>query len=452
MGLASICGAPPSAAAASPPCIPDQSAVSPHALEPAAIALAERAWNHREERLYPGASGEGRFAGENDRAMGGVVASNTVVNLPRRGSRGALLGSAVILERMSRLGAHERAVFDAVRGDCARELDSAALRASVAERLARCLGADAYCAMELDPASALPVHHVNRGWPEDYVEPLVEHALWVSPIGDTATLLRHPRRAVVADELLAGGSVRDDPYFQFHILPYGYRYELLLHCRSAGAPRALFTFNRKEARGDFEPRHVRLLDALAPHLGAAVHAACVRESLRAPSSSSTGFVVLDEAGQIAHAGGAGVRLLSDGEVLGVRIFLGLVRRALRDPSHPLPAPLVLSDRSTGAPYRLVAERCASANRAPHAAILVEPARPDDPSGLRRLGLTAREAEVTLALLRCDDVRVLARRLACSPATIAQHRKSVFAKLSVSSRRELAVRLLGHGWKSDGYSP
>jgi hypothetical protein len=49
--------------------------------------------------------------------------------------------------------------------------------------------------MELDPSTALPVHHVNRGWPADYVEPLVERALWVSPLGDTATLLRADRRA-----------------------------------------------------------------------------------------------------------------------------------------------------------------------------------------------------------------------------------------------------------------
>lgn len=355
---------------------------------------------------------------------------------------------------MARLGREERTVFTAVRSDCERSLSSAELRARVAERLAAYLRADAYCAMELDPSTALPVHHVNRGWPADYVEPLVERALWVSPLGDTATLLRAERRAVVADELLDGASRQRDPYFQFHILPYGYEHELQLHCRGGGAPRALFTFNRRPGRGGFEARHLRLLEALSPHVGAAVHAACVRESLSAPTPADVGFLVLDEHGRVEHAGGVGPRFLSvlgdgSGGALGLRVFLGLVRRAIRDPDHALPPPLVLSDPRTGAPYRLVAEACAMGDRGRHASVLIEPARPSDPAGLLRLGLTPREAEVTTALLRDERVVDCARALGCSPATLAQHKKHVFAKLGVSSRRELAVRLLAYGWKGDG---
>jgi DNA-binding CsgD family transcriptional regulator len=350
---------------------------------------------------------------------------------------------------MARLGPEERAVFNAVRATCALELSSSALRAAVAEKLARYLRADAFCAMELDPESALPVHHVNRGWPPDYVEPLVEHALWVSPLGDTATLLKHPRRAVVAEELLGSTAVKDDVYFTHHILPYGYRFEAQMHCRAAGMPRALFTFNRAEARGNFDPRHLRLLDAVAPHVGAAVHAACVREALGAPAASGFGFIVLDERGSIAHAAGAGLRLLStpaeSGGSLGLRVFLGLVRRALRDGALPMPAPLILS-APDGAPVRLVVEACAAADRAPHVAVMVEPARPSDPAGLVRLGLTKREAEVTLALLRRDGVEECAKSLGVSPATLSQHKKNVFAKLDVSSRKQLAVRLLAYGWK------
>jgi len=352
---------------------------------------------------------------------------------------------------MARLGREERAVFTAVRSDCERGLGSADLRARVAERLAAYLRADAYCAMELDPSTALPVHHVNRGWPPDYVEPLVERALWVSPLGDTATLLRRDRRAVVADELLDGESRARDPYFQFHILPYGYEHELQVHCRGGGSPRALFTFNRRPGRGGFEPRHLRLMEALSPHVGAAVHAACVRQSLSAPTPAEVGFLVLDAQGHVEHAGGVGPRFLSamgegGGGALGLRVFLGLVRRSIRDPALAMPQPLVLSDPRTGAPYRLVAEPCAMGDRPRHASILIEPARPSDPAGLLRLGLTPREAEVTVALLRADRVDDCARALGCAPATLSQHKKNVFAKLGVSSRRELAVRLLAHGWK------
>ncbi len=188
---------------------------------------------------------------------------------------------------------------------------------------------------------------------------------------------------------------------------------------------------------------------MAPHVGAAVHAACVQEALHAPASSDFGFLVLDAAGAIAHAAGAGLRLLSTagdhGSSIGLRVFLGLVRRALRDPRQALPAPLVLSGPD-GAAYRLVAEACASPGSSRHVAVLVEPARPSDPAGLLRLGLTRREADVTIALLRRDSVADCARTLGCTPATVAQHKKNVFAKLDVSSRRQLAVRLLAHGWR------
>lgn len=305
--------------------------------------------------------------------------------------------------------------------------------------------------MELDPFTGLPVHHVNNGWPPDYVEPLVEHALWSSPLGDTSTLLKMRRRAVSAEELLGDAPIEQDAYYQFHILPYGYRYELQVHCQSAGTPRALLTFNRREARGDFEPRHVRLLEALSPHIGAAVHAACVRAAQRAPTPADTGFFIIDESGAIGHAAGVGTRLLSglgtDEGSLGLRVFLGLVRRAMREPARAMPGPFVLSEAVTGAPYRLVCQPCVSIAGPPHLAVLIEPAKPSDPAGLLRLGLTPREAEVTAALLRGDRVADCALGLGCAPATVAVHKKRVFAKLGVSSRRELAVRLLAHVWKS-----
>jgi DNA-binding CsgD family transcriptional regulator len=353
---------------------------------------------------------------------------------------------------MSRLGREERAVFQAVRARCRAGLSSSALRGAVASQLAQYLRADAFCAMELDPVTALPVHHVNEGWPEGYVEPLVERALWVSPLGDTATLLRNRRRAVSCEELLGGTSFARDAYFQFHILPYGYRYEAQLHCQSDGTPRALFTFNRRAGAGGFEPRQLRLLEALAPHIGAAIHAASVREALQAPTPADVGFIVLDQEGRAIHAGGVGTRLLSmagtDGSSLGFRVFLSLIRRALREPASALPPPLVLSDPATRAPYRLIAERSTSIDGAPSIGILIEPSRPGDPSGLARLGLTPREIEVTAALLRGERFVDCAHALQCSPGTVAQHAKHVFAKLGVTSRRELAVRLLAHGWRGE----
>ncbi len=352
---------------------------------------------------------------------------------------------------MGRFGVVEERVFRAARSECRAGLDSVTLRTVVARRLARYLRADAFCAMEIDPTTTLPVHHVNHGWPADYLEPLAEHALFASPAGDTATLLRSRRRAVTTDELVGGARVGDDPYYQFHILPYGYRYELQLMCKSAGLSRALFTFNRRESSGPFEARHLRLADALAPHIGAAVHAASVRASLAAPDASDSGFIQLGATGEIESAAGAGARLLqtcrSRAEAIGLRVLLALARRSLVEPDAA-PHPMILSDPNSGAAYQLVTERSLSLDGRPRVAVLVEPARATGTAGLMRLGLTVRESQVALALVRGDTLAECARRVGSSPATVAHHKKRVFDKLDVSSRRGLAVRLLGHGWRGD----
>ena len=62
--------------------------------------------------------------------------------------------------------------------------------------------------------------------------------------------------------------------------------------------------------------------------------------------------------------------------------------------------------------------------------------------LRRLGLSTREVDVTVAVLRGLTLKEIAVQLRCSSHTVTQHLKAVFLKLDVSSRSELAARLMG----------
>jgi DNA-binding CsgD family transcriptional regulator len=346
---------------------------------------------------------------------------------------------------MSRLGPVERTTFLAIRAECAAGLDSVTLRERVARHITRYLQADAYCAMELDPATTLPVHDVNYGWPRGYVEPLAD-ALFRSKTADTGFLARQRRRAIILDQLLEGAAHQTDPYFRGHVLPFGYRHEIQFMCVSGGMPRALFTFNRRAARGAFEPRHLRLLEAVAPHVGTAVHAACVRAALRERPGTESGFVVLGAGGDIELASATGRRLLdrlhTPQRPLALAVFLQLLRRSLRDGADPAVNALSFTDPGSHQTYRLLAERTVGADGHARAAILIEPARPlDSHLGLLRLGLTAREAEAASAVLLDDNLHACASRLGCAPATVTRHLKTVFRKLSVGSRRELALRLM-----------
>ena len=63
-------------------------------------------------------------------------------------------------------------------------------------------------------------------------------------------------------------------------------------------------------------------------------------------------------------------------------------------------------------------------------------------GPKVAGRSTREVDVTLAVLRGLSVKEIAVELQCSPHTATQHLRTIFLKLGVSSRGELAARLLG----------
>ncbi|MFB6889053.1 helix-turn-helix transcriptional regulator [Kitasatospora sp. NPDC056327] len=76
-------------------------------------------------------------------------------------------------------------------------------------------------------------------------------------------------------------------------------------------------------------------------------------------------------------------------------------------------------------------------------VVAAPATPADamPLYLSAYGLTAREQEVALLLVRGCATRDVSRLLAMKPYTVQDHLKSVFAKTGVAGRRELVARIM-----------
>jgi DNA-binding CsgD family transcriptional regulator len=135
---------------------------------------------------------------------------------------------------------------------------------------------------------------------------------------------------------------------------------------------------------------------------------------------------------------------SEHRLLPLSVFLGLVRRGLRDGKPPSVRTMSFTDTTSGELYRLGGEQTTGADGELRGLVLMEPARPfESPMGLLCLGLTPREASVVAELLRDENLVACAHRLGCAPGTVAKHVKNVYAKLSVGSRRELALRLMAH---------
>ncbi len=229
-------------------------------------------------------------------------------------------------------------------------------------------------------------------------------------------------------------------------MPYGYRYEIQLMCYAASAPRALFTFNRRAPLGRFEARHLRLLEALSPHIGAAMHAATARAALAAAGGQADrGLIVLDAEGAIELANPAALRLLAVPRAFDLRsacrVFLGRRRRDLAAGRAPVTPAMTLSLGELGS-IHLIGESCVGADSRPRMTVMLDPARPSDtPDLLLRIGLTPREAALATRLVRGDSLDDAARALGCAAETARSHLKRVFTKLGVGSRRELILTLM-----------
>jgi DNA-binding NarL/FixJ family response regulator len=77
------------------------------------------------------------------------------------------------------------------------------------------------------------------------------------------------------------------------------------------------------------------------------------------------------------------------------------------------------------------------------AVIIEPAHPsrNAPLILSSLGLTHREAEVALLVLRGQPTKAIGTELHLSTSTVKDHLKSIFDKTGVRSRRDLVAQIL-----------
>jgi DNA-binding CsgD family transcriptional regulator len=208
--------------------------------------------------------------------------------------------------------------------------------------------------------------------------------------------------------------------------------------------------HREDTERGFAPAEAATVARLAPHIGHGVRSA----------------VLLSHAGEQESRDTPGVVVLTDRlDVVAVtpeaESLLALLPRAGYDLPVAVPAVAraLLATEQDGADSRPPTARVptlsggwllVSASRLrgpadePRISVVLAPARPADtvPLLLSAHGLTSREAEVARLVLRGASTRGMVDELHISHYTVQDHLKSVFDKVGVRSRGELAVRLLG----------
>jgi DNA-binding CsgD family transcriptional regulator len=196
---------------------------------------------------------------------------------------------------------------------------------------------------------------------------------------------------------------------------------------------------------------VRLIGRLAPHLGngcrqsltvphcdpiaaaAPVSWSCILTSLSPPSPArpNAGWPASPTAGPARGAWPVAVYAVA-----------ARLQNISRGTAWPDAAPTVRVPSTTSG-WLLIHASHLHSSASGDIAVIIEPAHPGSvaPLLLSSLGLTPRERDVALLVLRGASTQTIAGQLHLSAYTVKDHLKSIFDKTGVRSRRDLVARIL-----------
>lgn len=213
---------------------------------------------------------------------------------------------------------------------------------------------------------------------------------------------------------------------------------------------------REDTSHPFDERELRFMRAVAPHAGYGLrYAAMLKAALAsgpAAGDSVPGVVVLDARDRITLVSVpatsqlrdlASVGIAADSMSYAVASVLIRIRTAHATGDGALRADLRAQGRS-GRWYTLhgsLAEPDSSGDSA--AVIVIEPVGPREPvtSFSLRYGLSPREREVLLMVIRGESTKRIANRMGISAYTVQDHLDNACEKVGVRGRKALLARIL-----------
>ena len=340
---------------------------------------------------------------------------------------------------------------DRERGRCRerlRRLSDASLdresiqREAIAD-LQRVIGFDRWVSPLADPQTLLPL----AGPAEHDYGPAVARSLELEYSGaDFAAMDVLARRTNPAGSLSAetGGDLARSPRWDDVLRPVGIGDEAVLACRDALGCWGWIKAYRDSADPGFAEEDLDLLAQVGPNLGSALRRKIGEPSGAAVAAPSAPGVIVLNRDLRPVSWTAGAHSWIDAlPAAGVFAAWGIL------PAVVYPAAALARSRSaaTGAHAleRAVDGRWVKIEAAPldgedggRIAIVLRAATPAETFELlcRAFGLTQRERQVVAALIAGLDTHAVMKSLSISRHTVQDHLKSVFAKMSVHSRREI----------------
>jgi DNA-binding CsgD family transcriptional regulator len=338
----------------------------------------------------------------------------------------------------------EREVLRSIRRTCYAGLDSVTLRGRVATLAAAIVPTEACGLAATDPETGLFTH----GWIDGIPDGLIEEYVETSYVEEVAGFL---------DLAASGETTSTEVHEIYREQLRGYGLERTAHAALCchGAMWGAWCVYREGTSRSFHERELRFIRAVAPHLGYGLRNATMLGAAveGAPhDGSAPGVLVLDPCGRTTLQNDQAIKQLEDLSTVGTdggsRSYalagvLIRLRAAHSAAGGPLRTELRAQGRS-GTWYTLhgsLAEPDPAGDTA--AVIVIEPARPRQTatSLSEAYGLSPREREVLVLVIRGEPTKRIATRLGLSAHTVQDYLSRACEKVGVRGRRQLLAKIL-----------
>ena len=333
---------------------------------------------------------------------------------------------------------------------CSLGLRGAAFHAELMRGIHALLPVDAIFFATADPATLLFTGAFQEDPLTDAADQFLDNELGGEDVTTFHSLAVSARHVSTLD-LATGGDRTSSARYREIMAPLGLGDELRAALVTPSGCWGYLCLHRAASPYGFTPAEVRLVERVAASLGNGCRLSLAGPGAEGLPTVAPGVVVLHPDYALAAITGEAERLLAH--------FADYSSKSGRLPAaiYAAAACLWSIDHGTALPYASPTVRVRTINGewlVVHAtylhgsvsgdiAVIIEPAHPsrNAPLVLSSLGLTPRESEVALLVLRGASTKAISAQLHLSMYTVKDHLKSIFDKTGVRSRRDLVAQVL-----------
>lgn len=316
------------------------------------------------------------------------------------------------------------------------------------ELIRRAVPYDAMCMGSIDPATNFITDSAKVGLLDSGDREFLFHEYALEDVNQFNDLARRDMPTAVLLDATNGDPMRSSRFRNVVRPMLGFEHELRGVARVGGLMWGAYSIYRESGSPGFNQAEAEFMAQLEHAIALGLRASMIATVAHNGLGAETGPAVLifDGQGVLQQATTTAEERVRDlgGELWGppstaVTTVVAVARGAGR---HRYASARLRARGASGQWFTLHAAPFTTGADVTSIAVTIELASPPEvlPLIVAAHGLTDREGEVVMQMLRGESTHAIAQKLHLSPYTVQDHFKSIFDKVGVSSRRELASRV------------